>query len=735
LNRPELTAEKFGPQITLMTQMSLMKNKDSALRANFHHSSFIIHHSILYRTGDLARWLNDGNIEFLGRIDHQVKIRGFRIELEEIETRLVNHPDIKEAVVLAQEGEKGDKYLCAYIVTDREYKTSWIREFLAQELPGYMIPSYFVKIEKIPLTPNGKVNRGALPKPGLNINEGYIAARDKIETKLVEIWSEALGKDECHAIQLQASIGIDDNFFEWGGHSLKAMILASKIHKAFEVKIPLLEIFRNPTVRGLSNYIRNAAKNEYSAITPVEKKLYYDLSHAQNRLWILDKMEENQVAYNMPGTWESAELNREAFEKAVAAVIKRHEILRTTFITCEGIPKQKIHNYEALDFNPIYIDLRNEENKESLLIELKEKEENTPFNLEKGPLLRTKLLHIEENRHLFLFTMHHIISDGWSMDVMKKEFITLYDAYANGNVNPLPPLIIQYKDYTVWHNRQLSGEKLKGHRNYWLNRLSGEIPVLQLPTDYPRPKIKSFAGEYIFFSLSKEITGHLQQIGKECGSTLFITFLAAINVFLSGYTGQTDIIVGTPVAGREHKDLENQIGFYVNMLPLRNKLIRNETFRELLQRIKFDTLEAFEHQVYPFDQLVKDLNLTRDVSRNPLFDVVAAVQTAQTDYHQPGQIQGLNLTGENHGDEFLEIGFGASKHDLRFLLIETGNHADIHIQYNPDLFRMERILIMKEQFINLLTRLTTGIDKNLDSFDFLISIENKQSGMKFQGGF
>ncbi|UCH94423.1 MAG: AMP-binding protein, partial [Candidatus Aminicenantes bacterium] len=672
----------------------------------------------LYKTGDLARWLSDGNIEFLGRIDHQVKIRGFRVELGEIEAQLLKKKEIKEAVVLAKQDESGDKNLYAYIVLEKEIEVSELREYLSNYLPDYMIPSFFIKIESIPLNPNGKVDRNALPDTEVTVDGEYIAPRNEVEEKLVEIWSEVLNMKKD-------IISIDSNFFELGGHSLKATTLASIIHKEFDVKIPLTEVFINPTIRELSQIINRLIKDKFASIEPVEKKEYYELSAAQNRLWILDQIEKDLVAYNMPGSFELEKLNREAFEKTIETLIKRHEILRTGFITIKGKPKQRIHDYEPLDFSVDYIDLRKEKNKEIIIKRLKEKEAKTPFNLDKGHLLRTRLLHIEEDRYLFLFTMHHIISDGWSIDIVTKEFTDMYDSYANGRANPLSPLPIQYKDYTQWHNRQLSGENLEKHRNYWLNRLSGEIPVLQLPTDYPRPKLRSFEGEYIYFSLSRETTEHLRRISRECGNTLFITFLAVANVFLYRYTGQMDIIVGTPVAGRDHKDLENQIGFYVNMLALRNKLNRGETFRDVLQVVKANTLGAFENQVYPFDRLVKDLNIVRDLSRNPLFDVVVTAQT------------GNNTSGDNetYTDEFLEIGFGASKHDLRFRLIETGSQANIHIQYNPKLFRKERIMLMKEQLIILITDITSNIDKEIDNYNFLTEFEQKQTTVKFQGGF
>jgi len=698
LNKPELSAEKFN-------------------RSYRSHGSYVS-----YKSGDLARWLSNGEIEFLGRIDRQVKIRGFRIEVEEIENRLLEHPEIKESVVLTGSKKTSDNDLCAYIVPHHVDEAALgkpptfleeLREFLLKTLPHYMVPTYFVPLEAIPLTPGGKIDRHALPEPGTYTFKEYAAPRSEIEETLVQTWTEILDVPD--------PIGIDDNFFELGGHSLKAMIFISKIHKKLDVKLPLAELFKNQTIRKLSAYIAGAAKETYAGIEPGEKKQYYDLSHAQKRLWILAQIEKEQVAYNIARAFEFKSLDREIFEKVIETLVKRHEILRTTFITVNGEPKQKIHDYDFLDFNVKYLDLRQDENPEKIIKTVKKEEEKNPFNLETGPLLKNRMLHIGQERYLFLFTMHHIISDAWSMDVMENEFTTLYDSFNKGKGNPLPLLRIQYRDYTQWHLNQLSGENLTKNQTYWLSQFNGEIPFLELPTDYPRPKLKSFVGAFIHFSLSREVTENLKRISKESGSTLFITCLAVVNVFLYRYTGQTDIIVGTPVSGREHKDLENQIGFYINMLALRNKLEKTQSFREILQTVKYNTLEAFEHQVYPFDQLVQELNITRDLSHNPLFDVVV---TTVTEHYQPENI-----------DDILESGLGTSKHDLRFRFIDQENQIAVHIQYNPELFKKERIMIIRERLIGLMTSIISNIDEKIDNLGFQTEFEKKQSKNKFKGGF
>ncbi|HLP61230.1 MAG TPA: amino acid adenylation domain-containing protein, partial [Candidatus Deferrimicrobium sp.] len=397
LNRPELTAERF-------------------LKNNRSYGSYRTY--VLYCTGDLARWHSDGNIEFLGRADHQVKIRGYRIEPGEIENRLLKYDNVKEAVVLVREKKNGEKYLCAYYVSGKEIEAALLHEFLSAGLPQPMVPSYFVHLEKLPLTRHNKLNRGALPEP-LTESEGgsgYAAPGDEVQVKLVEIWASVLGIEK-------SIIGIDDNFFQLGGHSLKSVLLVAKIHKELNTKIPLEEVFRTPTIKGLAGYIRDAGRDEYAAIEPVEEKEYYELSHAQKRLWVLNRLEKDLIAYNIPAHIEFENLNRGAFEKTVEIIVRRHEILRTTFITVNGEPKQKIHHYEDLDATVDYIDLRKEKDGEKTIKTLMDKEKNTPFNLETGPLFRIRMLHAEENRILVLYTLHHIISDGWSMDVMKNEFM------------------------------------------------------------------------------------------------------------------------------------------------------------------------------------------------------------------------------------------------------------------------------------------------------------------------
>ncbi|MDQ1351784.1 MAG: hypothetical protein QG657_2089, partial [Acidobacteriota bacterium] len=574
LNNPELTAIKF---ISVSSVSSVAK---------------------IYKTGDLAKWLPDGNIEFLGRIDHQVKIRGFRIELGEIENQLMKYPGVKEAVVLAQE-ERGDKYLCAYIVSDREHEISVYREYLLLKLPDYMIPSAFVQLEKIPVTPNGKIDRRALPKPGLKAGDNYVAPVNDVERKLVDLWSEVLDR------QAHVSIGIDDNFFQLGGHSLNATILAAKIHKEFDVRIPLAEIFKTPTIKELAKYIKEKNKESHISIEPVEDREYYDLSPAQKRLYILQQLVTNNTGYNMPFAITLKEnIEKEKLETVFKKLIKRHESLRTSFITVNEMPVQRIHR--EVEFS---IDISNapgETDINSFLFEF-----TKPFRLELAPLLRATLVTIGSSRFLII-DMHHIITDGTSQSVLEKECLALLAG------ETLEPLRFQYKDYSEWYNRVLQQEVIDRQESYWLKEFTGELPVLDLPTDYPRPSIQGIEGNVVSFAFDFEETAALKAIAEKDGLTLYMLLLAIFNVLLAKLSGQDDIIIGTPIAARRHADLANVIGMLVNTMAVRNFPLGGKVLNDFFKEVRNRTLEAYENQEYPFEVLVDKIALERDTSRNPV---------------------------------------------------------------------------------------------------------------------
>ncbi|MCB2298641.1 non-ribosomal peptide synthetase, partial [Clostridium tagluense] len=429
----------------------------------------------MYKTGDLARWLADGNIEFIGRIDHQVKIRGFRIELGEIESQLLAHELVKEAVVIDKEDEDGNKYLCAYIVSEEELKVSELREHLSRTLPEYMVPSCFIQIEKMMLTPNGKVDRKALLELDGTIKTGveYEAPRNEVEAKLVRVWEEVLGVDK---------IGINDNFFELGGHSLKATVLVSRIHKELDVEVSLREVFKKPTIKGISEYIEKTEKSIYSIIEPVEEKEHYEASSAQKRIYMLQQFDLKSTAYNMPSVMEiEGRLDKQRLESAIEKLIERHESLRTSFKTIDGEIVQRVN--KDIGFRVDYLE-KSDKNRDEII-----KEFIRSFDLNKAPLLRVGLIKLEEDKHILMFDMHHIISDGVSSGILIKEFVKLYEE------KELASLRIQYKDYSHWQNKLLKSEVMKIQEDYWINIFKDEVSILNMPTDYSRPAIQSFEGD------------------------------------------------------------------------------------------------------------------------------------------------------------------------------------------------------------------------------------------------
>jgi len=652
--------------------------------------------TVMYKTGDLVRWLPDGNLEFIGRIDHQVKVRGFRIELGEIESRLLNHSKIKEAVVTAKEDESGGKYLCAYIVQEGELPLAELREYLSKDLPHYMIPSYFVKLDKLPLNPNGKIDRKALPEPDGNAVTGveYELPRNKVEEKLADIWKEVLSVSK---------IGINDNFFELGGHSLKATSLAAKIHKELNAKVPLREIFAAPTIKGLSEYIKGMEENKYSSIEPVEDKEYYEMSSAQKRLYTLQQLDPRGTGYNMPGILEvKGELDADRLKQVFKKLIRRHEALRASFKLIGEELLQKIHEELELD---IQYQEAGEEEVNGII-----KGFIRAFDLSKAPLLRVGLIKVRHEKHILMFDMHHIISDGVSMKILMEEFARLYAG------DKLPELRIQYKDYAAWQNKQMSTEETRRKEEYWLKQFEGEIPILNLPTDYPRPVYKSFEGDSISFDIDKETTEGIRKTAAETGTTMYMVLLAAFNVLLSKYSRQEDIVVGSPIAGRPHADLENIIGMFVNTLAMRNYPEGRKTFRNFLGEVKANALKAYENQDYQFEELVDKLNVRRDMSRNPLFDVVFVLQNTGM---KGLDIEGLNI-GRYEGENKV------SKFDLTIEAVEEREKIGISIEYSSKLFNKETIERMAIHLRNIVSYAAVNTDKKLSEIEIMTEAEKNK---------
>ncbi|MCK5056810.1 MAG: amino acid adenylation domain-containing protein, partial [Candidatus Aminicenantes bacterium] len=659
----------------------------------------------IYRSGDQARWLPDGRIEFLGRLDQQVKIRGFRLELGEIEAQLLKHGNVKEAVVVADEDERGDKFLCAYIVgtvpLHEMPNATDLKKYLSKILPDYMIPTYFSVIEKIPLNPDDKIDSKKLPKPKKTTDSEYAAPRDELEEKLMEIWAKILdiNKEAANRSTGIKSFGIDDNFFELGGHSLKATTLTAEIHKKFDVEVPLVEIFNSPTIRELSGYIKEKSTFKFVSILPVEKKEYYALSSAQKRLYILQQMDESSTVYNMSSVWllESF-LEKREFELALQGLICRHESLRTGFIMVGEKGVQRVHDPLDVEFAIEYYDVLDDFIR--------------PFDLSEAPLLRVGLISIGEEKHNLLVDMHHIISDGASIPVLIREFMDLYSG------EELAPIKIHYKDFSEWQNNRKESPAIKEQEDYWLNMFAGEIPVLALPTDYPRPMAQSFAGISVTFELNPEHSRALKKMALAEGVTLYMLLLGLCNLFLFKISSQEDIVIGTPTAGRGHADLEQVIGVFVNTLVLRNFPTGKKTFKAFLNEVKERTLEAFEKQDYQFEDLVEHVVVDRDMSRNPLFDVMFIFQDSEL----PGvreEVPNLKLTPYAYET-------GTSKFDLTIHTLDTGKNLLCKFEFCTKLFKKETIKRFITYFIKIVSFILKDPEQELAEIEIIAGEEKRK---------
>lgn len=652
LNRPDLTEERF---------VADPFSAESEAR--------------MYRTGDLGRWLPDGTIEFLGRNDFQVKIRGFRIEPGEIETRLLEHPAVRESAVVAREGRTGGQHLVAYVACNEDSRAEEFRSYLANRLPEYMVPTAYVRMQTLPLTPNGKLDKKALPVPDEDAfaTREYEAPRGEIETVMASIWSSLLKVDR---------IGRHDNFFALGGHSLLAVQMLSRLRAALDVDVPTNTLFDAPALADFSGHVSSAAPSRIPPVEKAERHERLPLSLAQRRLWFLSQTEDGSAAYNIPYELRlRGELDREALGHALDRIVARHEALRTTFTLLEGEPVQRIAPAEACRFQLIEAEAGTPEE----VARLAQEEEATPFDLERGPLVRGRLLRESDDLHTLLITMHHIVSDGWSMDVFAGELSALYSAYANGKSDPLPPLDVQYADYAIWQEAHVEGSLLEAQAAYWKTALAGAPELLSLPTDRPRPPEQSFAGATLRFTLDATLRQSLQALSARHGTTMFMTLLTGWAVLLSRFSGQEDIVIGTPTANRGRTEIEGLIGFFVNTLALRVDLSGEPTVTELLERVKTRTLESRENQDLPFEQVVEQLNPTRSPAYNPLFQ---AMFTWEKDDGRVLEFAGLSPEPRRQRD------YEISKFDLTLSVKETESGIEAGLEYATALFdrtTMERI--------------------------------------------
>jgi amino acid adenylation domain-containing protein len=631
----------------------------------------------IYKTGDVTRYLPDGNIEFLGRRDFQVKVRGFRIELGEIESVLIRHPDIKEVIAKVHDASEGRQQLIAYVVPAKggSPPAEKLRRYLKAKLPEYMIPSVFMTLESMPLTPSGKVDRRALPQPSDTRPElagVYVAPKRPEEELVAGIWAEVLGIER---------VGLHDNFFDLGGHSLLAVRILSRLREAFEVDLPLRSVFEWPSVGELTGRIealrRGGEAMAYPPIRPTGPGGGRALSYSQERLWFLEQFEPSRGAYNVMRFMEvRGRLDVEAMEQALGEIVRRHEVLRTTFSMEQGAAMEVVREELRLPVRIVDLSAVPKAQQETEARRLAGMEARRPFDLVQGPLIRATLVWRSELLQVLLLTMHHIVSDAWSMGIFIREFRTLYKKYSKGVTSPLTELPVQYDDFAVWQREWMSTEALSGQLEYWREQLA-ELPVMELPTDRPRPPVQTFRGGLHRFEVGREQTEGLRALGRSEGTTLTMTLLAVFKALLHRYTGQEDIVIGSPIANRNQREIEDLIGFFLNTLVLRTDLSGDPSFRKLLGRVRETALGAYDHQDLPFEKLVEELQPERDLSRNPLFQVMFVFQTAPDEVLS---LPGLEL------ETFEGEGPGIAKFDLTLFVTERSDGLAGTLEYNRDLF-------------------------------------------------
>ncbi|MBE9115230.1 amino acid adenylation domain-containing protein [Lusitaniella coriacea LEGE 07157] len=658
---------------------------------------------LLYRTGDRGRYRQDGLLEILGRIDDQIKIRGIRIEPQEIATVLNQHSAIAQTVILAREDEPGNKRLVAYCMANAQPTPRELRHFLQGQLPEYMIPVAFVLLEALPLTPNGKVDRNALPVPNsshLVQSENFVAPRNETERTIAEIWNQILG----------VNAGIFDDFFELGGHSLLATQVIARVREAFAIDLPLRRLFEFPTIAGLSEAVGNATPNILKTLSPIDRADTIPLSFAQQRLWFLDQLEGNTAAYNIPMVLRlQGVLAVDALEKAVNAIAQRHDGLRASFSTRDGFPIQRLR--PSLDINLTTLDWRDipEEEQAERVQQFAIEERAKPFDLERDPLLRVTLLRLKEREYILLLTVHHIVSDGWSMRIIARELAEFYTALMEEKEPNLPELSVQYPDFARWQRQWLQGEVLGTQLQYWKEQLTGAPPLLDLPTDRTRPEVQTFSGGTRSRKLSPTLTQSLKTFSQREGATLFMTLLAAFKLLLSRLAGTEDVVIGTPVAGRTRREFEQLIGFFINTVVLRVRCQGNPTFRDFLHRVRTVALGAYEYQEMPFEKLVEELQPERDRSYNPLFQVWFNMLNLS---ENRAEFSGLEV-------EPLARSAAPSKFDLTLYAKETPQGIHLDAVYNANLFDGERMEEMLAQFEHLLAQIVETPTKPIDRFSLV----------------
>lgn len=704
-NRPELTAEKFIPNLF---------SAESGDR--------------LYKTGDQACWLPDGNIELLGRIDYQVKIRGFRIEPGEIEAIIQQNPLVQEVVVQAREDHQGNKQLVAYIVLNPQAETAEIhglgdelasqvttqlRAFLKEKLPDYMRPSHFILLDALPLLPNGKVDRRELPEANVvrpALETAFVPPRTLTEELLAGIWSNVLGLNQ---------IGVYDNFFDLGGHSLLAMRLISQVRNTFQVELSLRNLFELPTVAGLSDRIEEARQDKQGLpimpLVPVSREQALELSFAQEHIWFLEEqLVPEHYFYNTASVSRfKANLNLGVLEQSLNEILQRHETLRTNFAVIDGKPIPVIS--QTLTVKVTVFDLQNfsKNEREAEAVQMTREEVRRPFNLASGSLLRAAVLQLDESEYVLIITIHQSAFDAWSRNILWQEIGILYQAFSAGQPSPLTPLPIQYADFVHWQKRSISEERLETHLSYWKQKLAGSLPVLNLPTDYPRPPVKTFQGASQHVAFPKNLTGALRELSQQEEVSMFMMYLAAYQTLLHSYTGQEDLLVGTSADNRTRRELDGLIGCFNNYLVLGINLSGNPSFRELLSRVRQNSMEVYEYLDMPFSRLVSALQLESDLSRTPLVQSMLVYKQ----FLDVPNVESIDL-------DFTFLPFNCdwetARCDLTLTLMDVRGQVAGSWEYSTDLFKAETISRMSGHFQNLLEKIVADPDQRLSDLRCVI---------------
>ncbi|MBD2506376.1 amino acid adenylation domain-containing protein [Nostoc muscorum FACHB-395] len=701
LNRADLTNQKFLPNP--FQEAGGRRQKAGGGR--------------LYKTGDLAQYLPDGNIEFLGRIDDLVKIRGFRVELGEVEAVLSKHPQINQAIAKVHGESAREKYLVAYFVPipGETITVEQLRTFLIEQLPDYMIPSAFVEMESFPLTPNGKVNRRALPEPTTSrpeLGQTFVEPRTPTEEILAGIWRDVLGLEQ---------VGIYDNFFDLGGHSLLATQVIALTRKAFGIELPLLSLFESPAIAPLAQKIATAKAPDHQELSlkrfpPQNEPI--PISLTQLELWFFDQFYPGNSIYNLPLVYRiTGALNQKALEESLREIVHRHETLRSTFQVKNGQVVYAVVNDPVFDFSVIDLQHLPETEREAQAAQQAEQEIKHPFDLARGPLLRSKLWLLDEQEYLFVAVTHHIVADGWSFSVLTQELAKIYEAFCEGKPSPLTELPIKYTDFAQWQRQWLQGQVLESQLQFWKKHLGTSPPILKLPTDHPRPPARTFksAGQPII--LSQKLTDALKVLSQQEGVTLFMTLLAAFQTLLFSYTRQEEIIVSSALANRTRVETEGLIGFFVNLLPFCTNLEGNPSFRELLSRVREVALGVYAHQEMPLIKLIEELQPARDPSYTLINQVMFVFQNTPED-----NLQFANLTLK---EQFIARDTkDTAEFDLELTLEETSTGIEGLLVYRIDLFEAATITKMVDNFQTLLEKITTNYNQRLAE---LILISEPQS--------